>query len=205
MEEQMELLINELSEEELAFFESLAPSYKKIFVNHAYGPKKEETRQKNLLEVKEAMRLECKNIFDYKKKKNPRPEVEASKLLSEVDQIDIYFKKIEDEQNRKMVTDLYNFIINIDDKLQPMYAWNQPMIKLNETFICAFSTAKAHFAIGLEGETREFFKERIEEHGYGLMLKGFKVKYNQEIDFDLIKEMILFTMEVKKDAKGFWK
>ncbi len=195
-------LIELLSEEELAFFNTLAPSYQKNFANHAFSAKREETRLKNQDEVKEALEMKCKNIFEYKKKKNPRPN--ANPNLTEQEKLDLYFEKVEDLANRQKLIKLYNDIVVIDENLTKLYAWNQPMIKYNETFICALSVAKNHFSLAFEAETLDVFKDEFVNAGFELMKKGVKTKYSTEIDFELIKKAVLFTIDIKKDAKGFW-
>lgn len=202
MENKTQELMELLSETELEHFESLAPSYKKIFVNHVFNAKTEKTRLKNIDEVKEAMELKCKNIFDYKKKKNPRNEI--PKDADDATKIKLYFEKVEDIANRQKVENLYNQLVGLDPDLNILYAWNNPMIKYKESFNCGITVAKAHFTIAFDSVALEFFKERILEAGYGLNLKTFKIKYNQEIDFDLLREMVLFSIELRKDAKGFW-
>lgn len=203
MEDKTKELIELLSESELEHFESLAPSYKKIFVQHAFKSKVEKTRLKNIDEVKEAMELRAKNIFDYKKKKNPRPEVDIN--LDDRAKIKLYFDQIEDSTNRQKVVNLYEQLLLIDPDLSPLYAWNNPMIKYKEAFNCGISVAKAHFTLAFDTEALDFFKERIIENGYGLNLKTFKIKYNQEIDFELLRDMVLFSIALRQNAKGFWK
>ncbi len=202
MEKQIELLREELSAEELAYFDQLAPSYQKNFVRHAFSPKTEKTRLKNLEEVKEAMQFNCKNIFDYKKKKNPRPE--NSDQLSEMEKMNLYFQKIENPEFRRVFINLYDELAQVDPSLVKIYAWNQPMIKYNETFIMALSAAKNHLSIGLDARALELFSEQLSDNDFELMKKGAKIKYTAEINFDLLKEIVLYTITIKQDAKGFW-
>lgn len=203
MEEQIKQLEELLSASELQHFQSLAPSYQKIFVKHAFGAKTEKTRLKNIDEVKEAMELKCKNIFDYKKKKNPRNEVAQN--ADDATKIKLYFEQVEDGENRQKVVDLFNKLVAVDDNLTQIYAWNSPMIKYKEAFNCGITVAKAHFTMAFDTQALEFYKERILENGYGLNLKTFKIKYNQEIDFELLTEMVLFSIALRQDATGFWK
>ncbi|WOO87785.1 YdeI/OmpD-associated family protein [Mollicutes bacterium LVI A0039] len=203
MEEQIKELEELLSEAELEHFNSLAPSYKKIFVNHAFSAKTEKTRLKNIDEVKEAMELKCKNIFDYKKKKKPRED--KFEDADDATKIKHYFEKVSDEEHRRKTVEMYNKLVEIDEDLNILYAWNNPMIKYKETFICGVSVAKAHITMAFDSEALEFFRERIVGCGYGLNLKTFTIKYTQDIDFELLSEMVRFSIELKKDAKGFWK
>lgn len=190
-----------LAENELEFFNSLAPSYQKIFVQHAFGAKREETRLRNLEEVKEALNLKCKNIFDYKKKINPKKKVDQNQ--TDADKLEAYFAEL-DEDNRDLVEKLYRSLLLLDKDLTAIYAWNQPMIKYKETFVIAFSTAKAHFSIAPDVRALELFSDQIEQNGYDLLKKGFKIKYNQPINNELIEEIVKYTISIKQDATGFW-
>lgn len=203
MEDKTQELIELLSDTELEHFESLAPSYKKIFVHHAFKSKVEKTRLKNIDEVKEAMELKCKNLHEYKKKISDAPLVPED--ADDETKIKLYFDKVENSENRKKVEELYNQLVELDPNLHILYAWNNPMIKYKEAFNCGITVAKAHFTLAFDTEALEFFKERIIENNYGLNLKTFKIKYDQEIDFDLLKDMVLFSIALRQDAKGFWK
>ncbi|MFV0555541.1 MAG: iron chaperone, partial [Lactovum sp.] len=70
---------------------------------------------------------------------------------------------------------------------------------------CGITVAKAHFTLAFEKEALEFFKEAIVEKGYKLNLKTFVIRYNQDVDFKLLRDMVLFSIELKKDATGFWR
>ncbi len=191
-----------LSETELEHFESLAPSYKKIFINHAFKSKVEKTRLKNIDEVKEAMELKCKNLGDYKRKISKEAPLDEN--LSDDEKIAIYFATVDNQLNREIVSKLYAELLAIDNNLVKLYAWNQPMIKYKETFICGLTVAKNHMTIAFEKQVQDLFEDKIREAGYGLNLKTFKIKYDQTIDFELLAEMIRYSIELKKDATKFW-
>lgn len=203
MEDKIKELVELLSESELEFFNTLPPSGKKLFAVHALKSKVEKTRLRNIDEVKEAMELKCKNMHDYKRQVNPQKYI--SDDLPAQEKIKLYFQKLENKAAAKTMQELYDYLVTLDKDLSVLYAWNQPMIKYKETFICAISVAKGHFTVALENEALEFFKERVIANKYALNSKTFKIKYTQEIDRELLKEAVLFTIELKKDAKGFWK
>ncbi len=203
MKSQIEGLKEELSGEELEYFEQLAPSYQKNFINHAFSGKQEKTRLKNLEEVKGALELKCKNIFEYKKKINPRETI--PKDLSDDKKIELFFGKIEDSDHKVTVKNIYFNLITGNPGLKELYAWNQPMISFNDTFICAFSVAKNHFSIGFDEQALEVFREEFQNREYGILKKGIQIKWSQEVDYELLDKAVKFTMEYKKVAKGFWK
>lgn len=196
-------LIELLSTQERNYFESLAPSYKKLFINHAFKSKVPNTRLKNIDEVKAALELKCKTLNEYKKLINPK-QTNNFDNLSDEQKINIYFEQIENRVYRESIVNLYEYLIALDPSLSKLYAWNTPMIKSNEAFNCGLSVAKNHFTIAFDIETLEFFKERIIKNNYQLKVKTFSIKYNQDIDFELLREMVLFSIELRRTAKGFW-
>ncbi len=191
-----------LSETELEHFESLAPSYKKIFINHAFKSKVEKTRLKNIDEVKEAMELKCKNLGDYKRKISTETPLDEN--LEDSEKIAIYFTNVENQQNREIVSKLYTDLLAVDGNLAQLYAWNQPMIKYKETFICGLTVAKNHMTIAFEKQVQDLFEDKIRDANYGLNLKTFKIKYDQTINFELLAEMVRYSIELKKDSTKFW-
>lgn len=49
------------------------------------------------------------------------------------------------------------------------------------------------------------FKKRVPNGGYTQTENLFRIKWNQEIDYDLIGDMIKLNMEEKKDYTKFWR
>lgn len=176
MQENIEMLVDLLSDSEREHFESLAPSYKKIFVNHAFKSKVEKTRLKNIEEVREAMELKCKNMHEYKKKVNVKQETPSEELNDE-QSIELYFNKVENEENREIVKSVYKYLLNVDPGLSPLYAWNSPMIQSGKAFNCGITVAKAHYTLAFDVQALEFFEQRIIENGYDLKAKTFSIKY----------------------------
>ncbi len=192
-EEVMELL----NEDEYEFFKTLAPSYQKNFIFHVTSAKTEKTRLNRIEEFKEAMQLNCKNVFEYKKKINPPKHIKEQ--LSDEENIELYFAKVLDDDKRKMVRNLYDCILKDFSELSAKYAWNQPMIYLNKTFIMNIAPAKNHFSIAIEKTPLAFFSDEIKACDYELLKKGFKINYNQDINYELIKKIIIFSIDFKKD------
>lgn len=198
-----ENFIDQLEEEELIEFNDLAQSYKNNYIDYVCKAKKEETQIKNLEEVKAALKLKCKNIFEYKKIINPRNL--ENENLSDKEKIEIYFNNTKNS-DKIVAENLYFKLIKEIKEIDYHYAWNHPMIisKKNKNFIMAINTAKEHFTIAIEKEVLHHFKEEIEYNDYKLLQKGFKIKYNQPINYELIQKIIYFTIELKKDHKNFW-
>jgi len=49
------------------------------------------------------------------------------------------------------------------------------------------------------------FKTLIIERGYQVTKMLFKIKYTENIDYDLLKQIIEYNILDKKNAKTFWR
>ena len=73
------------------------------------------------------------------------------------------------------------------------------------TFIIAFSTSKQHISVAPEAVVLDLFDDEIKEAGYQRTKETFRIKWTDEIDFDLIDKMIEYNIEDKKDMTKFWR
>ena len=111
----------------------------------------------------------------------------------------VLINEIENEEHREKLKHLFEWIETQYSDLKPVVKWNQPMYTYNETFIIAFSKAKQHFSIMPEAACLKQFKKRVTNGGYTQTENLFRIKWNQEIDYDLIGDMIKLNMEEKKE------
>ena len=82
--------------------------------------------------------------------------------------------------------------------------WNQPMVVHNGTFIIGFSAAAKYVSIAPETAILHEFLDRITVTGYGHTKMKFQIKWNQEIDYDLLSDIIERSIEFKKGSTTFW-
>ena len=120
-------------------------------------------------------------------------------------EFNLFINEIENEEHREKLKHLFERIETQYSDLKPVVKWNQPMYTYNETFIIAFSKAKQHFSIMPEAACLKQFKKRVTNGGYTQTENLFRIKWNQEIDYDLIGDMIKLNMEEKKDYTKFWR
>lgn len=118
---------------------------------------------------------------------------------------DPFFNKLEDVNHLGKVQELFEWIENTFPQLQREFKWNTPMYTNHGTFILGISSAKAHISIAPENHTMSLFKDKISASGYGQTAGLFKVKWNQEIDYDLLHEIISFNIQDKVDCETFWR
>ncbi|HHU55879.1 MAG TPA: iron chaperone [Acholeplasmataceae bacterium] len=116
-----------------------------------------------------------------------------------------FLDKIDDINHRKKLEEVLEWIIKTFPNLETRLAWNQPMFTNNGTFIIGFSVAKNHFAVAPEGVTIEKFAPKIKEAGYGFSKMLFRIRWDEEVNYELLKDIIIFNIEDKKDHKKFWR
>lgn len=116
-----------------------------------------------------------------------------------------YLAAIENIEHREKMRDLFDWILTEFPELETRIAWNQPMFTHHETFILAFSLAKNHISVSPEVKTLTLFAEDIDQSGYDHTNNIFRIKWTQAIDRELIKKLISFNIEDKKDYHKFWR
>ncbi len=89
-------------------------------------------------------------------------------------------------------------------QLKAEYKWNQPMFTDHGTFITAFSVASKHFSVALEHLGMEKFGPRIDDEGYSRGKKLMRIRFDQPIPVALLRDIIEFQIEAKKDCTTFW-
>ncbi|MCE4956535.1 iron chaperone [Macrococcoides caseolyticum] len=120
-------------------------------------------------------------------------------------QFDPFFNKLEDVNHLGKAQALFEWIEKTFPQLEREFKWNTPMYSDHGTFILGISSAKAHLSIAPENQTMARFKEKIEKAGYQQTAGLFKIKWNQAIDYPLIKEIIEFNIEDKQEVTTFWR
>lgn len=122
-----------------------------------------------------------------------------------MDTFEDYINKIDDEEMKLKLADIYQHVEETFPELEKRVAWNQPMYTHHDTFIIAFSAAKHHISVAPEKTALIKFESRIKETGYDLLKETFKIKRKQPVDFDLVDAIISFNIEDKKDCTTFWR
>ena len=116
-----------------------------------------------------------------------------------------FLKKIENIQNRAKTESVLEWVKNKYPQLVPKIAWNQPMFTDHETFIIAFSVAKNHMSIAPEGVTITKFSDEIQQSGYEYTKELFKIRWDKDVDFELLGRIIEFNISEKESCTTFWR
>lgn len=118
---------------------------------------------------------------------------------------DDFLATIDDPEQRAKLDDVFAWVRETFPHLEERIAWNQPMFTDHGTFIIAFSVAKAHFAVAPEAVPLEMFNERIQKAGYTQTKQLFRIKWSQDVDYDLLRDIISFNIEDKAGHTSFWR
>ncbi len=65
--------------------------------------------------------------------------------------------------------------------------------------------AKAHIAVAPESEAINVFEKEIEEAGYSHTKGLFRIKWTDKVNCDLLRKIVAFNTENKKDMVKFWR
>lgn len=118
-----------------------------------------------------------------------------------------FLETIEKPEHREKFKNVIEKLLADYPELTLEIKWNQPMLLLKEngTFILGFSKAKPHFAVAPEKYTRDYFDEDIKKAGYQTTKMFMKIKWTEEVNYDLLHRMIDKNIEDKKDTTKFWR
>lgn len=116
-----------------------------------------------------------------------------------------YIRTIDDSAHQEQFKEIISWIDSNYPELDQEVKWNTPMYTSNGTFILGIDSAKKHMSISPEEKTMALFTEEIEEAGSSQTKGLFRIKYSDEVDYGLLKKMIDYNIEDKKDYDKFWR
>lgn len=117
----------------------------------------------------------------------------------------LYLDQISEQDKRQRMEGILNEIKKTFPQLKEEIKWNQPVFTDHGTFIIGFSIAKAHIAVAPEAVVINLFEKEIEEAGYSYTKELFRIKWTDKVDFDLLRKLVNYNIENKKDMIKFWR
>lgn len=117
----------------------------------------------------------------------------------------LFLDQLPNQNVRNRFEEVLGFIRDEYPELESVIKWNQPMFLHHGTFIIGFSCAKNYMSISLEKPTQDFFLDKIEEAGYKHTNNLFQIAWNENVHYDLLKEMIDKNMKDKEKMTSFWR
>lgn len=121
-----------------------------------------------------------------------------------MDTLQEYLETVPNEDHRESMQRLIEWVAATFEDLDLEIKWNQPMLMHNGTFIIAFSAASKYVSIAPETAILHEFLDRITATGYGHTKMKFQIRWNQEVDYDLLRDIVERSIEFKKGSTTFW-
>lgn len=116
-----------------------------------------------------------------------------------------FLQKIDNPEHRARVEEVLSWVMAAFAQLETRIAWNQPMFTDHGTFIFALSVAKAHMALSPEGAGMSRFFDELAQAGYQPTSMLFRIKWGQPVDYELLRRIIQWNIEDKKECATFWR
>lgn len=116
-----------------------------------------------------------------------------------------YLNSIDDPEKRERTESILNYVKRTFPQLKEEIKWNQPMFTDHGTFIIGFSIAKTHLAVAPEAEVVKYFAKDIEKAGYSYTKGLFRIKWTDKVDYELIRKIVAYNIDDKKEMVKFWR
>jgi len=116
-----------------------------------------------------------------------------------------YLEGIDNLLQKERLETIFTFIDQNYPNLKGRIAWNQPMYTYKDTFIIAFSVSKKHIAVSPEQKGIIAFKKQLEDANYVYTQMIFRIPNDAVINLDLLRSIINYNIEDKKELKTFWR
>ena len=116
-----------------------------------------------------------------------------------------FLSSIETSEHKTRTKVVLDWVEDTFPELKPEFKWNQPMFTHHGTFIIAFSISKKHLACAPERAGIVRFEHQIKEAGYESSTMLFRLPWNKEVNYQLLKEIIEFNMFDKANHDKFWR
>lgn len=118
---------------------------------------------------------------------------------------DEFINGIDNRGHRDKVAQVLSWVHDEYPDMERVVKWNQPMFTDHDTYIIGFSVAKKHMAVAPENKTINEFSGALEEAGYDHTSQIFRIPWDREVDYELLKKIIDFNIEDKAGLDTFWR
>lgn len=125
--------------------------------------------------------------------------------MSGLHDFESYLQTIHNVENREKLLVVINWIKKEFKDLSLEIKWNQPMFIKDGTHILSLSVSKEHFSVAPEFKGMEVFRDKIANAGYSQSKMLFRIKFSEEVNYQLLREIINFNIEDKKGLNTFWR
>lgn len=115
-----------------------------------------------------------------------------------------YLSKINEESKKNRLVHLVDWVKEEFPHLELVMKWNQPMFTDHNTFIIAFCYTNKHLSVSPEKMILDRYLDEVNKSGYTTTKMLFHIKWNQEIDYNLLELLIKDSMYEKSNYSKFW-
>ena len=116
-----------------------------------------------------------------------------------------FISGIDDSDHRERMEEVLSWVHDEYPNMERVVKWNQPMFTDHGTYIIGFSVAKKHMSVAPENKAIEEFGSALEEVGYVHTRQIFRIPWDREVDYALLKKIIEFNIEDKAGVETFWR
>lgn len=121
-----------------------------------------------------------------------------------MDTLQEFFETIPNDDHRARFQEVVDWTGRTFPDLEMAIKWNQPMFIHHGTFIIAYSAASKYLTVAPEIQVLNEFLDQITDHGYGHTKMKFQIRWDQEVNYALLQNIIERCIEFKKGSKTFW-
>lgn len=118
--------------------------------------------------------------------------------------VEEYLNKHSGEQ-QQFLENVFDWMHENFPDLKQEIKWNQPMYIHEGTYIIGFSLSKAHMSVSPEQHGMEVFHDKIADAGYSQSKMLFRIKYTEEVNYELLREIIEYNIKDKAGFTKFWR
>lgn len=116
-----------------------------------------------------------------------------------------FLNTVDDEEKRVKLKIVLDWVQTNYPHFDEEVKWKQPMFSNEGTYMIGFSVAKNHVAVSPEKAGITKFEDELQERGYNPTAMIFRVPWNKEMDYDLLKRIIDFQEKDKKGYGTYWR
>ncbi len=116
-----------------------------------------------------------------------------------------FLNTIDDPEKREKMENILMHIRRKYPQLKEEIKWHNPMFSDHGTFIIGFSLAKNNIAAAPEAAVINHFEQEILKAGYTHTQNLFRIKWTDEVDYDLLDRIVEYNIEEKKDMTKYWR
>lgn len=116
-----------------------------------------------------------------------------------------FISGIDDSNHRERMEEVLSWVHDEYPDMERVVKWNQPMFTDHGTYIIGFSLAKKHMSVAPENKAIEEFSDALEKADYSYTNEIFRIPWDGEVDYALLKKIIEFNIEDKDGVDTFWR